>query len=100
MVVLTDLGRHFLIEDIADRKTILREQVLKLDLFRFLMKRLEAAPEHELPKEIVEEELVMRMSTRDVEPLFDTIVNWGRSAELFGYSPTTEMLYLSQSRET
>jgi hypothetical protein len=42
----------------------------------------------------------MRMSTRDVEPLFDTIVNWGRSAELFGYSPTTEMLYLSESRET
>jgi NitT/TauT family transport system ATP-binding protein len=100
MVVLTDLGRHFLIEDIADRKTILREQVLKLELFRFLMKRVEAAPEHELPKEIVEEELVMRMSTRDVEPLFDTIVNWGRSAELFGYSPTTETLYLSGSRET
>jgi NitT/TauT family transport system ATP-binding protein len=99
MVVLTDLGRHFLVEDIADRKTILREQVLKLELFRFLIGRLEAAPEHELPKEIVEEELVMRMSTRDVEPLFDTIVNWGRSAELFGYSPTTEMLYLSGLRE-
>ena len=99
MVVLTDLGRHFIVEDIADRKTILREQVLKLDLFRFLIKRLEAAPEHELPKEIVEEEMVMRMSTRDVEPLFDTIVNWGRSAELFGYSPTTEMLYLAGSRE-
>ncbi|HEV8001738.1 MAG TPA: nitrate/sulfonate/bicarbonate ABC transporter ATP-binding protein [Planctomycetaceae bacterium] len=100
MVVLTELGRHFLVEDIADRKTILREQVLKLDLFRFLISRLQAAREHELPKEIVEEELVMRMSTRDVEPLFDTIVNWGRSAELFGYSPTTETLYLSESSES
>ncbi len=99
MVVLTELGRHFLVEDIADRKTILREQVLKLELFRFLIGRLQAAPAHELPKEIVEEELVMRMSTRDVEPLFDTIVNWGRSAELFGYAPTTEMLYLSEARE-
>ncbi len=99
MVVLTDLGRHFLLEDIADRKTILREQVLKLELFRFLIGRLQAAPEQELPKEIVEEELVMRMSTRDVEPLFDTIVNWGRSAELFGYSPATEMLYLSEARQ-
>jgi NitT/TauT family transport system ATP-binding protein len=100
MVVLTDLGRHFLVEDIADRKTILREQVLKLELFRFLIGRLQAAPQHELPKEIVEEELVMRLSTRDVEPLFDTVVNWGRSAELFGYSPTTETLYLSESRES
>jgi hypothetical protein len=65
-----------------------------------LISRLQAAREHELPKEIVEEELVMRMSTRDVEPLFDTIVNWGRSAELFGYSPTTETLYLSESSES
>ncbi len=47
MVVLTDLGRHFLVEDIADRKTILREQVLKLELFRFLIGRLQAAREHE-----------------------------------------------------
>jgi NitT/TauT family transport system ATP-binding protein len=99
MVALTELGRHFLVEDIADRKTILREQVLKLELFRFLIGRLEAAPDRELPKEIIEEELVMRMLTRDVEPLFDAIVNWGRSAELFGYSPTTETLYLSEYRE-
>jgi NitT/TauT family transport system ATP-binding protein len=99
MVVLTDLGRKFLAEDIPDRKVILREQLLKLDLFRFLLSRIQAAPERQLPKDVVEEELVMRLLIKDVEPLFDTIVAWGRTAELFGYSPTTEMLYLGEPEE-
>jgi len=95
IVLLTDLGRQFLGQDMAGRKTILREQILKLDLFRFIVTRLQKAPDNQLPKEIVEEDLVMRLLTKDVEPLFDTIVAWGRSGELFGYSPTTETLYLN-----
>jgi NitT/TauT family transport system ATP-binding protein len=96
IVLLTDLGRRFLQQDMVGRQAILREQLLKLDLFRFIMKRLECAPEKQLPKEIVEEDLVMRLLIRDVEPLFDTIVAWGRSGELFGYAPTTETLYLGE----
>ena len=96
IVLLTDLGRRFLKEDAAGRQTILREQMLKLDLFRFIVLRLERAPEKQLPKEIIEEDLVMRLLTRDVEPLFDTIVAWGRWGELFGYSDATETLYLPQ----
>ena len=80
----------------ANRQAILREQLLKLDLFRFIVKQLERAPQKQLPKEVVEEDLVMRLLTRDVEPLFDTIVAWGRSGELFGYAPTTETLYLPE----
>ncbi len=96
MVILTDLGRRFLQQDVPGRQAILREQLLKLDLFKFIVKRLEVRPEKQLPKEIVEEDLVMRMLTRDIEPLFDTIVAWGRSGELFGYAPTTETLYLGE----
>jgi NitT/TauT family transport system ATP-binding protein len=96
MVLLTELGRRFLHQDAAGRQAILREQMLKLDLFRFIVLRLERAPQKQLPKEIVEEDLVMRLLTRDVEPLFNTIVEWGRSSELFGYAPTTETLYLAE----
>ena len=96
IVLLTDLGRRFLKEPAAGRQTILREQMLKLDLFRFIMLRLQKAPEKQLPKEIIEEDLVMRLLTRDVEPLFDTIVAWGRWGELFGYSDATETLYLAE----
>lgn len=95
MVLLTEVGRRFLAEPMEGRQKIFHDQLLKLDLFRFITKRLESAPEKQLPKEIVEEDLVMRLLTRDVEPLFDTIVAWGRFAELFGYSPTTETLYIN-----
>jgi NitT/TauT family transport system ATP-binding protein len=96
IVLLTDLGRRLLKEHAAGRQKILREQMLKLDLFRFIVLRLERAPEKQLPKEIIEEDLVMRLLTRDVEPLFETIVAWGRWGELFGYTPATETLYLAE----
>jgi NitT/TauT family transport system ATP-binding protein len=55
---------------------------------------LEQAPEKRLPKEIIEEELAVRLTTENVEQLFQTLVGWGRFAELFGYSTDTHMLYL------
>ncbi len=49
-----------------------------------------------LPKEVVVEELVIRLPSQDPEQLFDIVVGWGRYAELFGYEPQSELLYLSQ----
>jgi NitT/TauT family transport system ATP-binding protein len=95
IVLLTDIGRRFLQQDIAGRQAILGEQLMKLDLFRLIVKRLQSAPERQLPKDFILEDLVMRVSAKDVEPLFDTIVAWGRSGELFGYDATTEILYLT-----
>ncbi|MBI3468462.1 MAG: nitrate/sulfonate/bicarbonate ABC transporter ATP-binding protein [Planctomycetes bacterium] len=96
IVVLTDLGRRFLSQDINARKTLFREQMLKLLLFRTLVERLEKAEEHELPREIVEEELVMHdaATSATASELFEKIVAWGRFGELLGYSSDTEMLRL------
>ena len=50
MVILTDLGRRFLQQDVPGRQAILREQLLKLDLFKFIVKRLECAPKSSSPR--------------------------------------------------
>jgi hypothetical protein len=55
---------------------------------------LERAEHHRLPRSIVEEELVLHLAIREAEKLFDTIVAWGRFAELLSYSPQTEELSL------
>ena len=94
MVVLTDTGRKFVAGDINLRKTMFRERIKTLGAFRFVGKLLEQAPEKRLPKEIIEEELAVRLTTENVEQLFQTLVGWGRFAELFGYSTDTNMLYL------
>jgi NitT/TauT family transport system ATP-binding protein len=94
MVVLTDTGRKFVAGDINFRKTMFRERIKTLGAFRFVGKLLEQSPEKRLPKEIIEEELAVRLTTENVEQLFQTLVGWGRFAELFGFSTDTHMLYL------
>jgi len=93
-VLLTDLCRRFLDADINGRKSLFRDQVLTLGTFRFVLHLLREARGNRLSKEIIEEELCVRLTTADVERMFGTIVGWGRFAELFGYDASSEELYL------
>jgi len=95
-VLLTDLGRRFLSGDANSRKSLINQQLRLLGTFRFVIQILEEAANKRLPKDVVVEELVIRLSTQNPEQLFDTVVLWGRYAELFGYEPQSEMLYLDQ----
>ena len=97
LVVLTELGKQFLNADVNARKRLFRQQIEKLPTFRFVRQVLAEAQGHELPKEIVEEELCVRLCTEDMPKLVDTVINWGRYSELFGYSPDTDKLYLDQA---
>ncbi|HET6250391.1 MAG TPA: nitrate/sulfonate/bicarbonate ABC transporter ATP-binding protein [Tepidisphaeraceae bacterium] len=93
-VVLTPLGANYLDDDINGRKTLLNRQLQKLGIFRYVVEMLKGAKGERLPLEIVQEELVMRLPTEDVEPLSKRIISWGRFAELLGYSSETEEIYL------
>jgi NitT/TauT family transport system ATP-binding protein len=93
-VLLTDLGRRFLDADINGRKSMFRDQVLSLGTFRFVLHLLKEANNHRLSKEIIEEELAVRLTTEDVEKVFNTIVGWGRMAEIFGYDASSEELFV------
>jgi NitT/TauT family transport system ATP-binding protein len=93
-VILTDLGREYLDGDINLRKALLREQLKKLGTFRFVIRLLEEAKDKRLHRDVVIEELAVRLTTEDIERMFLTVVAWGRFAELFGYSPNEEILYL------
>ena len=93
-VLLTDLGRHFIQEDVNGRKLLLNEQLRKLGTFRFIIQILKEAKDHQLPHDVVIEELVMRLPTQDPDAMFQTIVGWGRYAELLTYSAETETLAL------
>ena len=91
-VLLTDLGRRYLDADINGRKSIFRDQLLTLSTFRFVLHLLKEAHGNRLNREIVEEELCIRLTSEDVAKVFETIVGWGRFGELFGYDATSEEL--------
>jgi NitT/TauT family transport system ATP-binding protein len=94
-VTLTDLGRQFLERDVNGRKALLNEQLRKLGTFRFIAQILQEARDHQLPHDVIIEELVMRLPTQDPDGMFQTIVGWGRYAELLTYSSDTETLALA-----
>jgi NitT/TauT family transport system ATP-binding protein len=99
-VLLTELGRRFLQQDVNGRKALLNEQLRKLGTFRFVLQILSEAKDHQLPHEVVIEELVMRLPTQDPDAMFQTIVGWGRYAELLTYSADTETLALNEPATT
>ena len=98
LVVVTDAGRKLLALDSIGRKEMINKQLRTLETFRFVLKILQEATDHRLPKDVVLEELIIRLSTQDPDLLFETVVAWGRYAELFGYEPQSEMLYLDQAQ--
>lgn len=93
-VVLTELGREVTAMNIGDRKRVFRERIRALPTSRFVQRILEKAPRKTLPGDVVLEELVMRLPLADAEPLFETVVEWSRYAELFGYSDDRGELFL------
>jgi NitT/TauT family transport system ATP-binding protein len=95
-VQLTDVGREYLKGDVNARKLMLNKQLRRLGTFRFIIQILREANEGRLPQDVVMEELAIRLPTQDVDKLFETIVAWGRYAELFGYDPEQQVLYLDQ----
>jgi len=59
-----------------------------------VLQLLQEARGHRLSKEIILEELAVRLTTEDVEKVFSTIVGWGRYGEIWTYDATSEELYL------
>jgi NitT/TauT family transport system ATP-binding protein len=102
LVVLTATGEALVAGDANARKAIFHDQLLALGTFRFVAQILGKAPEKRLAREIVLEELAVRLPSQSPEQLyqlFDTMVGWARYAELFGYEPETETLYLDRPPE-
>jgi NitT/TauT family transport system ATP-binding protein len=95
-VVLEPGGRKFLDLDVNQRKLMLREQLKKLSLFAYFIRLLRGQTDRSLPKEIVLEHLAMLLPNESPQKQFNTLVNWGRYAELFGYNKDEDRFYLDQ----
>ncbi len=93
-VVLEAPGKAFLELDVNQRKLMLREVLKKLSLFAYFVRLLRGQEDHSLPKEVVLEHLAMLLPNESPQKQFNTMVNWGRYAELFGYNKDEDRFYL------
>jgi NitT/TauT family transport system ATP-binding protein len=83
--VLTALGRELAAASPDGRKAIWRRQLLEIRLFAEVREALDAAPEHRLPRDFVEEVIALRLPSEDYQRTFATFVGWARYGDLFAY---------------
>ena len=95
-VVLTSTGGQLLRGRINSRKKLLKEQLKKLPIFRAVVDSLQRSEDHRAEKDAFLETFAIHLPAEDPEALLKTVIDWGRYAELIGYSPDDQQLYLDQ----
>jgi hypothetical protein len=95
MVVLTAIGKRFVEATLEDRKTLWRERLLTLQLFREVYDVLQRQPDRAVDSDFVLETIVTRMPYENYEKVFNTFIRWARFGELFAYDEVTRRINLA-----
>jgi NitT/TauT family transport system ATP-binding protein len=99
-VEITPEGRHFGEADIQMQKEMFREATLKnVAILRLIENTLHAKRDRAIGEEFFRDILDEHFSTAEVERQFETILNWGRYAEIFNYDSETGRLSHSDSAD-
>lgn len=97
-MMLTDLGETFAEARILARKDIFATRVRRLPLFRWLLAILNASEKQRVRWEVITTALSLEFPPEETEHQLNTMIEWGRYAEVFGYDDDEEILYLESER--
>ncbi len=95
-VVLTSTGGQLLRGRVNSRKKLLKEQLKKLPIFRTVVETLQRSQDQRADEGVFLEMFTAHLPAEEHEALLKTVIDWGRYAELIGYSPDDQQLYLDQ----
>jgi NitT/TauT family transport system ATP-binding protein len=93
-VLLTDVGRALVAASLQDRRALLRRQLLRLGTFTMLVRELAKKPDEPRRGEEIRAILATLLPGEPPAPLLQTVINWGRHAQLFDYDASTDELSL------
>jgi NitT/TauT family transport system ATP-binding protein len=98
-VVLTESGRRMVNASTAERPVLVRAELLKLGVFCLVIRELAKDPDTPLTGDAVRDLLAERLPTVDASELFETLLGWGRSGQLFEFDAASDALALYSGRE-
>ncbi|WP_376796050.1 nitrate/sulfonate/bicarbonate ABC transporter ATP-binding protein [Thermogemmatispora sp.] len=85
-LTLTESGRQLAEADVQEKKRLFRHQALaRVTLLRRLAEDLAAAPEHRLTEDRYLDQLREHFSESEATAQLQTLIDWGRYAEVFLY---------------
>lgn len=96
-IILTPLGRAISGVDGDEKKEIFKEQIQKLALFRSMMSQLEA--EESVDEDTFKEQISRSLPYENADKIIDTMVDWGRYAELFDFDATLKKFTTGHEEE-
>lgn len=98
-VLMTQAGWYFLAAPSPARKAMFRQAIMKLRLFQMLTARLNEAPDDRIDADSVLEELGTLLPYDRPENLLETLIAWGRYAELIDFDQNTNTVYFHEATE-
>ena len=99
-VRMTQAGWYFLAAPAPARKTFFRQAIMKLRLFQMLTERLENAPGGRINADSVLEELSTLLPYDQPAKLLETLISWGRYAELIDFDQNANSVHLHKAAES
>lgn len=93
-ITLTPLGETFAEASILARKEIFATRIRRLPIFKWLLALLQASNRHRLEYGVINMALQLEFPLEEAERQIDTIIDWGRYAELIAYDDSDEVFYL------
>ena len=90
----TSTGGQLLRGRVNSRKKLLKEQIKKLPIFRAVVDALQRSEDRRADEDAFREIFALHLPAEDSEALLKTVIDWGRYAELLGYSPDDQEVYL------
>lgn len=96
-ISLTSLGETFAEASILARKEIFAARIRRLPLVRWLTTMLSHSENRSLDWDVIQTALELEFPKEEAEKQLDTLINWGRYAELISYNDDKELVYLETS---
>jgi NitT/TauT family transport system ATP-binding protein len=99
-LILTEAGKKFAEADVLERKEIFKTLAIeKVPFLKQIVKVLQAKSNHKVPRAFFLDLLRKNLTPKEAERQLDTLIDWGRYAELFEYDDDKDELYLPETSE-
>ncbi len=98
-VILTETGQAFVAAAPDEKPVLFRRRLLTLGLFATLVRELAREPDAAIRGDRMRDSLAERLPSEAIEPLFETIVGWGRFAQLLDYDARADEVGLFSGRQ-
>jgi NitT/TauT family transport system ATP-binding protein len=99
VVVLTRLGRDFVLGDINQRKKLLHDQFGNLQIVQLTKGMIERSDKLRISLDDLTNQLAGWLPNENPHDQVSTLISWGRFAEYLGYSADLKEVYLDLGQE-